>query len=204
MPSGATGIWLEKVRHLAALEVHQNGTRGVAFAETEVVHAHHPHVIGFVPEGAADAVEEALGAHQQPELAGQPRPGLAAQGEGDPRQRLPAAVGAPGVDAGHFLQTLGEDPPLTGWFVAEELAYPNQQAHRHHGPGELGQGATVAAVDPARRLLAARTPGRGIVRRCMDGHQVCVERECVEVQVFGDGEAAAGVRSGPEVPPGRV
>jgi len=37
---------------------------------------------------------------------------------------------------------------------------------------------------------------------CMDGHRVSVKREHVDVQVFGDGEAAAvGVCAGHEVPP---
>jgi hypothetical protein len=46
-------------------EVRQDGARGVAFAQSEVVHAHHPHVLGFGTEGAADAVQEGVGAHEQ-------------------------------------------------------------------------------------------------------------------------------------------
>jgi hypothetical protein len=77
-------VSLGQVRHLVALQVHEDGARGAAFAQTEVVHAQHPHVLGFGTEGAADTVQVGVGAHEQAEFAGKPRPRLAAQSESDP------------------------------------------------------------------------------------------------------------------------
>jgi hypothetical protein len=97
-------------------------------------HAHHAHVLAFGKGGFSDAVQEGVGADEQAQLAGEPRAGLAAQGEGYPLQGLLPAVGAPGIDAGDVLQALGEDLALASRFVAEELADSHPQAHRHPAP----------------------------------------------------------------------
>src|SRR4051812_36242561 len=52
----------EKIHYLAALEVHQDSSGDIAFAETKVIHAQHPHVLGFGMEGPADTFQEGVGA----------------------------------------------------------------------------------------------------------------------------------------------
>lgn len=132
-----------------------------------------------------------VGANEQPELAGEPRARLAAQGEGYPLQRLPLTIGAAGEGSGHLLQALGEDPPVAGGLIAEELPDPDPQAHRRAAPRQVGQRTNVTSMKPARRLIAQRTFGCGTLRRSMDAHRVPVEGDPVNVQLFGDGEAAA-------------
>ena len=125
----------EKIHYPVALEVHQDGARGVAFPKAEVVHAERAHFLGVGKKGTPDTVQERVGTDEQTELSGQPGSRLAAQGERDPLKRSPAAVGAAGEGMGHLFQALGEDPALAGGFVAEELPYPNPQAHRRAAPG---------------------------------------------------------------------
>jgi hypothetical protein len=62
---GPHRVPLEEVHHLVALEVHQDGARGAAPPEAEVVHAQDAHVFGIRTEGCPDAVEEGVGAHEQ-------------------------------------------------------------------------------------------------------------------------------------------
>src|SRR5215203_319408 len=128
---------------------------------------------------------------------------LAPQGEGDPLQGLPPAVGAAGTDAGHPAQPLGEDPALAGGFVAEELPYLQPQAHRGARPRQVGQRAGVVAMDPARGLVAHLTVSLRASYAAADGQQFSVEGEGVYVQSVGDGEAAVRVNAGHGVPPSR-
>jgi hypothetical protein len=68
---GFDRVPLEEVHHPMALEVHQDGARGVAPPEAEVVHAHHAHfLLGVTAESPPDAVKEGVGADEQAELAG--------------------------------------------------------------------------------------------------------------------------------------
>src|SRR5215212_10529512 len=102
-------------------------------------------------------------------------------------------------------QALGEDLALAGGLVAEELAHSNPEAHRRAAPRQVGQSAHVATVDPQRELPAQRALGREIGRGGVDRQQVCGEREFIDVQLFGDGEAAAvRIRVGHEFPPHRA
>lgn len=103
----------------------------------------------------------------------------------------PPAVGAASIDGGYIVKTLGEDPALAGGLVAEGFTHPNPHAHRRTRPRQVGQGASVVAVDPARRPPAQRAPGRGLLRRSMDGQQISVERELLDTQLFGDGKGGA-------------
>src|SRR5215213_1413536 len=152
-----------------------------------------------------DAVQEGVWACDQTQLAGKPRTCLATQSEGYPLQGFSLAVGAAGVEPGHGGQALGEDPAFAKGVITEEFSHPKSQAYRDARPRQVSQRTSVEPMNPARRPPAERTLGRGILRGCMDGHRLSVERELVDVQFFGDGEAGAvGVGVGHEFPPGRV
>ena len=187
---GFDRVPLEQVHGPMALEVHQDGSGGVPPPEAEVVHAHDAYPFGVGTEDAADAAPEGVEADEQAQLAGQSRSGLAAQSQCDPLQGLPPTVGAAGADAGRLIQPLGEDLALAGGLVAEELPHPHPQARRYPAPREVGQGAGVVAVDPARGPLAKRTLGCGALSRSVDGHEIPVKGGRVHVQLVGDGEAA--------------
>jgi len=131
---GPCRVPFEEIHYPVALEVHEDGARGVAFSETEVIHAQHPHVLGFGTMGTPDTIQESVGAHEQTQFVGEPGSRFASESESDPLQGLPLTVGATGVDAGHLIQALGEDPALAGGLVAEELAHSNPKAHRCTAP----------------------------------------------------------------------
>jgi hypothetical protein len=110
-------------------------------------------------------------------LACEPRACFTAQSKSDPLQRLPLAIGATSVDAGHILKTLYENPALVGGEVAEVLAHSNSKAPLRATPGQVGQSASVASLDPAPKLFAQRALSREIGRRGVDAHQPSGERE---------------------------
>jgi hypothetical protein len=147
-------MFCEKINYLVTLEVHQDGAGGVVPTQAEVLYTQHAHILGIGTKSPSYTLQEGIRAYDEAQLACEPRARFTAQGKSDPLQRLPLAVGAGSVGAGHILQTLREDPALAGGNVAEELAHSNPKAHRRAAPGQVGQGAGVASVDPARRLLA--------------------------------------------------
>ena len=123
----------KKIHYPVTLEVHQDGA-GMRCAHTKVVYTQHTHVLSLGTKSLSDAVQESVRADEQSQLAGQPRPRLATKGESDPLQRLPLALCGAGVDAGHLIQALGEDPTLAVGNVAEELAHSNPKAHWRAAP----------------------------------------------------------------------
>src|SRR5215203_1805759 len=123
----------KKIHYPVTLEVNQDGA-GMRCAQTKVVYTQHTHVLSLATKSLSDAVQESVRADEQSQLAGQPCSRLATKGESDPLQRLPLAVGGAGVDAGHLIQALGEDPTLAGGNVAEELAHSNPKAHWRAAP----------------------------------------------------------------------
>jgi hypothetical protein len=198
-------MFSEKIHYLVTLEVHQDGAGGVVSTQAEVIYTQDAHILGIGTESLSDTIQEGIRAHVHAQLACEPRASFAAQGKSDPLQRLPLAFGATSVDVGHILKTLREDPALAGGNVAEELAHSNSKANRRATLGQVGQSASSASLDPARKLFAQRPLSREIGRGGVDGHQASGEREPANVQSLGNGEVGiVGSGVGHEFPPGRV
>ena len=66
------------------------------------------------------------------------------------------ALGAAGGGREQRRQALGEHLALTGRIAAKELADVEGQPHRRVGPWQVGDGASVATMDGARKLAAER------------------------------------------------
>jgi hypothetical protein len=81
---GLRRVPFEKIHYPVALEVHQDSSGDIAFPETEVIHAQHPHVLGFGTEGPADTIQEGVGAHEQTQLTGEPGSRFTSESESDP------------------------------------------------------------------------------------------------------------------------
>jgi hypothetical protein len=154
-----------------AFEVDEDGAVVPPLAERPVVDAEHcwrgQHPVG----SAADQAQQSIGTDRHPEPAGQTCARFAAECEGDGRQPLPLALGPVGRSRGDPGEALAEDLLWAGGVGAEELADGDPQAHRQRRPGEVGQGAHVAAADtvrpapPTRPGPSARRPPAGASRR---------------------------------------
>jgi hypothetical protein len=85
-------------------------------------------------EIAADEPQQGIGADRHTAPAGRPRPGLAAQGEGDGGEGRLLTVGASRVCPRDPRQALGEDRARASGVGAEELPDPDLDADGDIGP----------------------------------------------------------------------
>ena len=105
---------------------------------------------------------------------------LAAQGKGNRPQALLQPRSAAGVGRGELRQALGEDLTRTGRIGTDEAADGELEAHAPRGPGQVEQGAGVAALHAGRGRLTERAGGHGL--RCSDRqrHAIGIKRQMVE------------------------
>jgi hypothetical protein len=112
------------------------GVVGVALPEGEVVHFEHPHLPGLRQCRAFGPREQGVAPDDEAELGDQLGAGAPAQLQDDREQSLrqPSRLSDAGRDVG---QSLAEDFPLAGGFVAEEAPGTDLERHRDPMPGQV-------------------------------------------------------------------
>lgn len=68
------------------------------------------------------------------------------------------SVGTTRMGANHTRDAFGEDAPRAGVVVTEETASLQTELNGDAAPGQIGQGAEIAAVDKGGWLSTERTP----------------------------------------------
>jgi hypothetical protein len=91
----------------------------------------------------------------------EPSARLATKGESQGRQHLFAPQRASAVRGNQRGQRLGESLTWTGGLVTKESAGLEINVNGHPTPGQVGEGAAIAAVDPCRERAATRAQHRG-------------------------------------------
>src|SRR5690606_18331185 len=113
------------------------------------------------------ATKERVRTRAHAELSRHPRSGLAAQRESQQVEGTAEPVRPSCVDSRRTVEPLGEDAPLAVRLVAEEPPRLDLEPHGGLVPGQVGENAAVAAVNPRGRRAACRTgntfsPGTGV------------------------------------------
>lgn len=96
--------------------------------------------------------------------------------------------GAPGVSGDSAREPLGEDAPLAFGRRAEEPPRLDPQPDRRAMPGQVRQGAAVAAVDSARQLTAAGAWNEPTLRTHVDRHSAGIRSQGDQLQLTGRGK----------------
>ena len=116
---------IREERHgLAACQVDQDGTRGLAFAQRPVIHPQHP---GRGQDGqrhGADRTQQRVPAHGQVPLVAQTHPGCAPQRHAEGDVALGEPQRAPGPWDGHRRQPFRKEAARTVAIAAEPRAHP--------------------------------------------------------------------------------
>src|SRR3712207_364900 len=110
------------------LKVHEDRPVAVALLFGPIVDPEHPHPVGAATGGLTNALQQRVGADEQPQLAGKASPRFAAELESDQKKRFVQAIGLAGVDR-NLRQPLTEDRPLALRVYAEES--PRLDLERH-------------------------------------------------------------------------
>src|SRR4051812_40689845 len=145
----------------------------------------------------ADKSEQGVRADRHPELARQPRSGLAPERKGDGGQRLPLAIGAPGAGLGDAGEPFGEDPPRAGGVLAKELPDLDAETHGEGRPGQVRERAHVVAVDPIRPPAAAGARGTSRRRGGQNRQPILLQEQRLDVQRAGNRQDGGNHRPPP-------
>ena len=147
-----------------SLQVDQHRAVGMTLAQRPVVDAEdqgcHLHWQGRCPDQPQQRV--ARGRHAQPPAqTSTSRPTEGKAGHGQPLGQ-PSRPACPGCD--HPRQPLREDPPRAADMVAEQPTHTQPQPDRVAAPGQIRQGAAIAAVHASGRHVAKRAIDRCLPR----------------------------------------
>lgn len=184
------GTLREKVHDLMAFEIDEDRAVRVAFLEREIVHAEYPHLTDLRQGRGLDPPQQCVAGGHDAQLQGKSCSRLAAEFEGDRKQRLlqPRRFAGAGSDLG---QPLAEDPPLARGHVAEEAADADLELHTDAVPGKVRDRARVAAVDPRREKAADRAASFRRPGRYADADSPRLDAQAFEVQTLGSNSWAA-------------
>jgi len=98
------------------------------------------------------------------------------------------ALGPAGGGSEQRRQALGEQHTWAGRIAAKELADVDREPHRRAGPRQVGDGASVAAVDGARGLAAEGAACLGLQRRQFKANMVVGRRDGIQAEAGQPGK----------------
>ena len=179
----------EEGHGLATLQIHQDRAIGMPFAQGKIVHPEHPGRGEDRPRQPAQHAQEGVAAYHQVPRVAEAHPSLPTQrhAEGDQALGEPQRASGPGSgDGGH---PFGEDMPRAAAMTTKPLADAELEAHTILRPGQIGQDASIATVDAARRCGTGRTGHAGLRRRHEQSELCCrvIDRPRLEAQRGGIG-----------------
>ena len=129
------------------VEVDQQGAIGMAFAPREVIHPERPRCSNRGIRCPTDQAEERRGTGGHPQTVSQTTAAFTTEGEAKQAHEVAEPVGAAGVRSNHGWQALRENAPRALRHGAKELPDLEIEPHGNAAPGQIGQGARVAAMD---------------------------------------------------------
>jgi hypothetical protein len=162
-----------------ALEIDQDRAISLPLAARPIVHAQRPHRAGTRKGRASDPSQQRVAASEQSQLLGELGTRSSSKGKPDEQKRSLETIGLAGV-SGHLLQPLGEDRPLAPEVVAEKTADTNVKSYGYAMPGEVSDGAFVAAMHPPGVAAAHRTRCAGRGGAEVDAHSMTIRHQLLE------------------------
>ena len=139
----------EKVDNVAPLEVDEHAAIGPPAPESKIVDAQDARRwLGRKGLGAHPG-KQGVATDRDPELAQQPRAGLAAEREGDVSQPVLSAVRASRMWLCDTRQPLSEDAAATGGSITEEAPRPQEETGGKFLPREICQPTAIPRMHPS-------------------------------------------------------
>src|SRR5829696_7375043 len=177
------GALRQEIHDLMLFEVYEDGAVRGALLEGEVVYAQNPHIPDLRQGRGLDPPQQRVARGYDAQLQGESRSRPAAELEGDRQQSFlqPHGFAGSGGDVG---QPLAEDLSLAGRLVAEEAPCSDLELDRDAVPGQVGDGAKVAAVHPRGAATAERANAAPRAGSHADAHAPGLDAEAFEVQAL--------------------
>ncbi|MBV9939578.1 MAG: hypothetical protein JO150_13810 [Acidobacteriaceae bacterium] len=171
------------------VEVHQHGAVGIALAPRPVIHAQGGgrHTVGLWR--TTDQAQQCISAHHRPQRSAEARTRCPAQRQAYGRESLREARRSPGPGHSHSRQAFGKDTTCAAGRIAEETSDLQPDRDGRGAPGQVGEGALVAAMNAPRSLMTKWT-----ARRTLASTQGQSDRRRSGVEMPGFQPNAGGVR----------
>jgi hypothetical protein len=141
---------------LPAFQINQDGPRGLAFAQGEIVDAQDPWRVIARERQATDDAEESLTAERASQAPTEPHAGRPAEREADGDQPCNQAPRPPSPRGDHLRQPLRKDPAGALRVGTHKRADAELPSDPGNAPGQIGERARVAAVDTRGKDSADR------------------------------------------------
>lgn len=144
-----------------------------------------------------DEPQEDIGCRRHPELAGEARPRLTTEREGDPFEGGVQGVAAPCARSDERGQSFREDAAWAARIAAEEAADIEEERDRCAAQRQIGDPSPVMAVDAAGAAMAEWAVGRLADHGGGDGKVIVTAVERIDAdprQMGKEGDDRHGIR----------
>jgi hypothetical protein len=145
----------QEVHNAMRRQIDQDRAIAMAPPPGPLVDAHGLQSWGLRHGGRQHQPEEGGRTGRQPQVSGEPSPGLPTQGHTDGAQRRHEPLGFPGIRRHEGWQALREDAAFAARVLAHEFAHRQLDVDRARAPGQIGQAALVTAMHRGRGHGAA-------------------------------------------------